>query len=254
MHFPNLVRSKKLLWVFPKSETQDWQSSIPSSSSRKIARNLDDIVEKSQLKFVWEELTEQKFTTWRAYYEKIMREQQHDVLAPEDWYSKYAVDERKLFLLSCYKSEQNELVGGAIVSETNEKMWTLHYKASERLETLGRGNSSLGLLFELEYMRKAMESNPELVTSGHSRNAFGYYNTIGYLLFKLRMGYRPTIPADAILEEDFPFREGEPTVWYALDQGSKQEYFLTTDPLNSYPDELAHFCNVLEIPTQEMVK
>ena len=201
---PQYLRPTKILWVFPKpNEGQSWTEKIPSKSLKKQAQRVDALFEQNNIVFTQKLLSLEEYVDWLRYYEHIMKSQDHDVIAKPDWFEKKHDVLKTIWLLDFCEKESGRRLGGSIVSESFDGTFTHHFKASERIYVSGLSNASLGSLMELKYLQFAFSHDPNKVTSGLSRNAFGYYNTIGYLLSKLKIGYLPFPYQDYPYDSEF---------------------------------------------------
>jgi len=245
MNTQKLLRPEKILWVFP-TISDTWIEAVPSKSTRKLIRKFPEILQENNLEFIWKEATEDDYLDWLEFYREKMTEQSHEVLAPAEWYQQKMGEKKKVFLLDCRDVRTHERQGGSMIVQTPENKWTSAYKATERLELGSEHNASLGILFDIEYMKHAQSQHPSAITAGSSRNAFGYTNTIGYLLSKMRKGFLPTIHKDNFVTT-FPQHEGKPAIWYVRDATSKEEFFLLSGEQSSFDQEFFHFCEVQKV-------
>jgi len=245
MNTQNLLRPEKIQWVFP-TISDNWIEAVPSKSTRKLIRKFPEILQENNLKFIWKEAIEEDYLNWLEFYRNKMTEQHHDVLAQADWYQRKMGEKKKVFLLDCRDVRTHERKGGSMIVQTAENKWISAYKATERLELGSEHNASLGILFDIEYMTYAQSQHPNMITAGSSRNAFGYVNTIGYLLSKLRKGFLPSIHKDNF-STTFPRHEEKPTIWYVRDSITEEEFFLLSGTLSSFDQEFFHFCEVQKL-------
>jgi hypothetical protein len=197
----SLSRPTKIEWIFA-NPTSEWQTEIKSKSIRKLATDLDQILSSSTITIELLPLTAELYTDWLQYYSEKMIEQGHDVIAKFEWYTSRSQEERTLFLNRFYQA--GKIVGATITSITKDNVHTQHFKASERLDISNHKNSSLGTIIDLVFIKTAVENKAKIISSSTSRNSFGYFNTIGYLGFKLKLGYQPSLPANAEYEPTMP--------------------------------------------------
>lgn len=243
----DFIRPTKLLWVFPKPENQaNWIQNIPSKSVRHLYAQLDTILHDSNLKIAVSSLTEEAYRDWHVYYEKAMVEQKHDVIAKPEWYrdKKHALS--KIWILTVL-DQDGKRVGASIFSVDDLGVFTHHFKASDRVELRGPDNTSLGILLELLYLRFAFEHNPSTVTSGLSRNGFGYFNSVGYLASKLRIGYIPTAASNRPWDREFLYHDSQSlTIWFA--QRDKDLVALVFPSKQKLPGEIQTYFQRQSIP------
>lgn len=245
MNTQHLLRPEKILWVFP-TISDNWIEAVPSKSARKLIRKYPDVLKQNNLEFVWKRATEADYLDWLEFYRQKMLEQDHEVLAQPGWYKQKLQENKEVYYLECRDLNTLERKGGSIIVKTEEGKWTSAYKATERLDLGSEHNVSLGLLFDIEYMTYAQSQHPAEVTAGSSRNAFGYTNTIGYLLSKLRKGFLPTIHKDNLVTT-FPRHEGKPAIWYVRHALTQEEFFLLSGEESAFNEEFFHFCEVQKL-------
>lgn len=237
-----LLRPQKIQWIFPVIG-ENWIEAIPSKSTRKLVRDLPKILEENALEMSWLQPSESEYLQWLNFYVRLSTEQNHDILAYPEWYEQKRREEKEVWYLACRRQDNEQLVGGCMVVKTLDNTWTSAYKVSERIDVGSEHNASLGILLDIEYMRFVQAQRPQKITAGASRNAFGYINTIGYLLAKLRKGYLPHIHQDNFVT-DFPEKEDTPTIWFTKDSQTHEEFFLLSHPRERYNSEFFHFCEV----------
>lgn len=241
------IRPSKILWVFPPTTQSDrWADIIPSKSVRQLARQVNQLLDQANIVSSAVKLTEEEYLAWHKYYAETMLSQDHEVLASEAWFKKNAGLLADIWLLDFRRDGVR--VGASIISRSHEGVFTHHFKASDRLKIDGPDNVSLGLLIELWYAEFCFGQNPSKVTSGLSRNAFGYYNTLGYLAAKLRMGYIPEGAMNRPWDNEF-MRKGdqEPTAWFVQRHGEPLTLAMFPS-LDQLPGEIATYLNRQNIP------
>jgi len=210
--FAPYLRPTKIEWLLPEATADNWIEKIASDSTRKIARNLDDIIQKANLMFSITEMTQSIFDDWLQYYAKKMTEQGHDVIAKKEWLSEKNKAGLKVYLIDVMQNGQR--VGSSVFSVTAAQKFTEHFKASDRITVSSLKNASLGTVIDLFYIRNALHMGAHIVSSGSSRNGFGFYNNLGYLAFKIKLGYKPVIAEIGEFSESFEYNEGEPCIWF----------------------------------------
>lgn len=217
-----LLRPTRVKWVFPQAalhipEDLGWIESIPSKSVRTIARQLDAVLERSDLQYTISPLTAESYADWRAYYAQQMEVQRHEVLAKPEWFAVRSQEVPEILLVDLRQRRDDRRVGAAIIMRNHNNEWNKPYRASERLLLPRLKNLSVGVLLDLLSMRHIFAQQPTLVKSGASRNAFGHTNTLGYLTYKLKMGYEPWIYPEFSVEDSFPQLSPEtPTAWFVV--------------------------------------
>jgi hypothetical protein len=211
----DFIHPTKILWVFPAPEPESpWETNIPSKTVRNVYKNLDTILADSRIQIDIQELTTERYIAWHTYYARIMKSQDHEVLAGIDWFERRTLELDKIWIIEA-TGTNNDILGGSIISVDTNGVFTHHFKATERISIAGPANTSLGILLEFLYLRFAFQNDPQKVTSGLSRNGFGFFNTLGYLASKLRMGYVPHEANDRPWDNEFLVKESaEPTIWF----------------------------------------
>ncbi len=212
-------RPTKIHWSFPSvAEGQDWREHIASKSVRKIARKLPVLLEHHRVTYEILPLTEELYQDWFAYNADVKQRLNQTVLSTPEWFAKSA-DLFVAIKLIEFRL-QGERVGAAIVSVSKEGVVTQHFKAQERIDFPGDSNTSLGTLTELVILEHAPSLSATKVSSGRSRNGFGFYNSVGYLVSKLKMGYCPEIMDSDPTDTNFQVTaEGTSTVWFVKEAG-----------------------------------
>lgn len=219
---------------------------ILSKSLRKQAGQLGELLEATAITWQALPLTQERFLEWQQFYEQRMLAQDHRVIAQPEWFSTVGTKKQQLWLLEFKQGA--DAVGGAVVSRDDVDTITQHFKASDRIDISNHSNTSLGSLMELCFLQFAHDQQPRLVSSGRSRNAFGFHNTLGYLTSKLRMGYRPE-PAPGF-EHDHTFErhsDTTPTAWLVLNEQKTIVLLLSPSP-DYFDGELLTYAQRAEIP------
>ncbi len=205
------TRPTKIEWLFSGPEN-NWIENITSKSTQKIARSLGEIIEKSQLQTSISLVTTDTFLSWLGYYTEKMTEQGHDIIATPEWLQTKQNAGFEVYNILFHQA--GKLVGSSIFSKTPAGKYTEHFKASDRIIISNLKNASLGTLIDLFFIKTAVEANATSISSGVSRNGFGYYNNLGYLAFKIKLGYTPFISESATFDEHFEYTPEQPCIWF----------------------------------------
>lgn len=220
-------RPTRVKWLFPKealavTKPLEWISYIPSKSIRALALQLDAVLEQAGLVYTIEPLTAESYSDWRKFYAEQMSVQHHEVLAKPDWFEHRKVEYPEILLVEIRRQEDGHRVGAAIILRKVDGEWNKPYRASLRIALPRLKNVSIGALLDLLSLRYIFAHKPTLVKSGASRNAFGCINTLGYLAYKLKIGYEPWLFPEFSLEDEYPrLTEETPTAWFVMPEGSQ---------------------------------
>ncbi|HCC84919.1 MAG TPA: hypothetical protein DEP87_04530 [Candidatus Pacebacteria bacterium] len=198
-----LSRPERLSWIYPTS-AKDPLTQLRSQSLRKFLARAETYLTANQITWAIEPLELTQFEAWLPYYRAKMAEKGFDCLANTSWFLKRQSQGDQL--LGLWFRRQQQLVASGIIRVKADKI-VLAFKASDRLDLAGRSNSSIGAVVDHFFQKYALEHQFASISSGRSRNAFGVLNSLGYLDFKLKLGYVPqadlaspvsqTVPTDA---------------------------------------------------------
>jgi hypothetical protein len=207
-----LQRPTEVGWFFPEGVT-DALTQIKSDSSRKFLRRADEILAENNIRWEYKPLTEAEFLAWLPYYEAKMKENGFDIFANPEWYPKILGEGKTVEGFFFYKNE--EMVGSCILSRIGNDRSNMNFKASEKLNVSSKTNSSIGVIIDYFYLREMVKQGVKVITSGQSRNAFGVINSVGYLEYKLRVGYQPQLPPDLSLTDEVPLNQEGYVLFFA---------------------------------------
>lgn len=208
----NIKRPERLNYDFPLFAPDRVIDQIKSKSLRSFLADTDDMLKKNNITWKYEDLTKKKYNEWLPFYKEKMEEHNYDVRAKAGWYQEKI---KQGFILKCiffYKNEK--MVGSGIFSLKNNKA-NFAYKASDRITIGSKTSSSLGSIIEFLFLKLAAQNHCDIANS-RSRNAFGFFNTLGYLDYKLRFGYTITPVLDALLLNDVPINEKGVSLFFGL--------------------------------------
>ena len=194
-----LQRPEKLVWSYPQGVTEPLDQ-LKSSSLRKFLAKAEVSLSDAHITWTIEPVTEASFTEWLTYYQSKMEENEFSTIADLGWYQKRLSEGYQIFGLWFKKAGQ--LVASGILRIKDTEEIVLAFKASDRLELGGKANSSIGAVVDFCFLQYAVEQGFERISAGRSRNAFGVINSLGYLDFKLRLGYQQNPdPASPLLNQ-----------------------------------------------------
>jgi hypothetical protein len=242
-----LYRPVKVQWVYPTLlPNENWYEKILSKSIRKQATTCLEKLILNGITFKKTPLTEERYLNWLKFYTKHMLELGHDIIATPEWYQDKQSVYSDFWLIEYFK--ENELVGGSILGQTPEKTIAHCFKASDRIELSGDQNISLGSLMELIYLKTSVEDGAKQITSGSSRNGFGYFNSLGYLVSKLRMGFFPKNLEKFGLDQNFEILSpSTPTAWLVMNESHDFSILLYPNQIH-FSDELLAYINRSQLP------
>ncbi len=209
----NIQRPEKVTYEFPLSNSVDLINRIKSKGLKSFLATTDEVLVKNSIELKYEDLTEQKFADWLPYYKEKMEENHHDVLAKLEWYE----DKKDFRLKGIFLYQNKKLVGSGIVRLAKD-IADFEFKASDKINVSSKPSSSIGSIIEFLFLRLATKEGYKIASS-RSRNAFGFFNTLEYLDYKLRFGYKP-IPSPGVpVVDDVPVNETGRVLFYGLQDG-----------------------------------
>lgn len=198
-----LARTEKIIWRFPAQS--DVLAQIKSKSLRSFLSHTDEILEQNHITTETKELDEVAYLEWLPYYREKMTENEYDVLANEEWFSQRQSENKNVEGIFFYQN--GKVIGSGIMTLEGTHKAALSFKATDRIELSGKSNASLGAVVDFMFLKTATNRGFEIISGGRSRNAFGVINTLGYLDYKLKLGYRPSLDASLALVEEVPLNE-----------------------------------------------
>ncbi len=243
----HITRSEKVQWRFPY-QGGDPLEHIKSKGLQSFLRNLDPILNDHHITWEYKPVTLAEFETWLDYYHSKMEELAYDHLASTEWYQDRAAKGKAIEGLFAYRN--GELVGSAIFTREGTEKATFAFKASDRIDLTGKSNSSLGAALDYLFLREMISQQVKIISAGQSRNAFGVINSLGYLDYKLRFGYRPQMSETAEMVSEVPLNEDGLVVFYGLKQ-NQFTLFAFKPQGSAIQFEVARFAT-LEIPFVEV--
>lgn len=239
----NCIRPEKIQWVFELT-TPEIIDSVRSKNLRAFLRNTPRLLDEHNITFDLEPLTAQGFMNWLPYYKAKMAERGYEIMANENWFKDRKDKGWQLFGLWFRRGDQ--LIGSAIVS-LHAGVGTIHFKASERIELSGRSNSSFGAVIDYVFAEQIRKKSANIISGGRSPNAFGVFDSLGLLNFKLSFGYvlsnDPLVFEPSGISSEVPVNsEGIVAFWGQSTDGDRPWALYALTP-NEWNDELeiAHF-------------
>lgn len=209
----NIQRPERVTYDFPLPNPSNLINHIKSKSLRSFLSNSDEVLAKNNIEWKYENLTKQKFLEWLPYYKEKMGEHNYVVRAKEEWYQEEIKKGHLLKGLFFYQKKR--LVGsGIFVLHGNTANFA--YKASDRISVSSMKSSSFGSIIEFMFLKLVAESGIYTTASNKSRNAFGVINTLGYLDYKLRFGYKIRPSPGMPFLNDVPINESGIVLFFGL--------------------------------------
>ena len=208
----NVKRPEKILYDFPISDVTDLVNRIKSKSLKSFVRKTDEILEKNSIVWKYEDLTEQQFIDWLPYYQEKIEEHKYLIRATQERYQEEVKNGFRIKALFLYQKEK--MIGSSIVA-LKDNVASLLFKASDRITISSMSDSSLGSAIEFLLLKLISEEDIFTLATTKSRNAFGVFNTVGYLDFRLRFGYIPRPNLDVLLD-DVPVNNEGIVLFYGL--------------------------------------
>jgi len=142
----------------------------------------------------------------------------YDAIATAEWY-----DDRRALgreLLGMFLEQQTgkgmKLVASGIFTQQDRELGTFAFKASERIKISKDNKGTLGAVLDYLFLREMLNNNVKNISAGRSRNAFGFYNTLGYLSYNLRFGFVPSAAEDTSFEITVPLNEDGTSLFYGV--------------------------------------
>lgn len=187
-------RPEKLTWVLEGATLADWHH-IPSKSLRKFLARSEALCQEQGITWKIVPLTAELYADWLIFYKKRMLEKGFQLFADEDTFAQKQAEGKELTGIFFWKDEV--MIAGGVMISTADRI-SFAYKASEDINLSDEPNANLGAVIDAQYQRYALTLNKR-ITAGSSRNQFGLQNSLGYLNFKLRFGYKPQSAPDTTM-------------------------------------------------------
>lgn len=251
-----LWRPEKVLWIYKDHNPDLVIDRIKSKSARKFVRAIDETMDQYSFELDMGVCTRKDFLNWLELYHRRSDEKQFELFATEAWFDEKSREQRKIEKLFIYQN--GILIGGKIITISEDLVVRSAFKASIPFQFAASGNSSLGLMLDYLYLAHYSKQKVSKITGGRSRNLFGVINSIGYLCFKLRMGYSCEIqPNVSIFENEFRVPENRPFctfLTHAEQEDLDPDLYFYGESLAQVGElhELQTLHSYLPFPTQEI--
>jgi hypothetical protein len=208
----NITRPEKIIWRF-QLQNQDVLQSIVSKSLRSFLSHTDTVLAEQQIKYEYRPVDRNEFQVWLEFYEKQMVANDYDTLANLDWFDKKIAANKQVEGLFFYRDGQ--LIGSAIISRDGQTKATMAFKASQRVDISNHKNASFGALIDYLFLVEMVKQKVGIISGGRSRNAFGVINKVGYIEYKLRLGYQPIFDPTVVQHSDIPLSEDGSAIFFS---------------------------------------
>ncbi len=213
IHFTPLWRPQKISWIYSVTSNKSVLENIQSKNARKFLRGIDDFLKDNHFEISAGICSRAEYEEFLQLYNERVDARGFESIANLGWYK--AKEREGKTVEKLFIKQNGVLVGGKIITVIDGQIRS-SFKASLQLPIFQKiHNSSLGLILDYLMLEHYIKRNPRLLTAGSSRNLFGVINTVGYLIFKLRMGYQPMV-----INPDTTFEQSTPTpnqpVWFTF--------------------------------------
>jgi hypothetical protein len=191
LHIAPLWRPQKVSWIFPYDADRPIIDQIKSKSTRKFLRSVDQKIADEGIRIEYESCSREDFNEWLTLYVARSIEKNFRIVASIEWFEQKKIEGRRVERIFAYRGDT--LIGGKIITVDQDGVVRSAFKTSVPLESWSAHNASLGIALDYLYLREYAVRRPTLMTAGSSQNLFGVLNSVGYLVFKLRIGYLPEV-------------------------------------------------------------
>ena len=190
-NFSPLWRPQKISWIYPIASNKSVIENIQSKNARKFLGNVSEFLKLNNFEISSGECTLKEYKEFLVLYNERTAARGFDPIAKAEWFSTKKKEGKKIEKI--FIRHNNQLIGGKIITIIGGEIRS-SYKANQQLPIFQKlHNASLGLILDYLMLEHYIKRKPTLLTAGTSRNLFGVFNTVGYLIFKLRMGYQPLV-------------------------------------------------------------
>ena len=211
--FTPLFRPEKILWSYPDPDPATIIDRVQSKSGRKFLRSLEDIKTQHELSVEIGPCSEEDFLKWQELYLEMVDRKNFDKLANLEWYRSKFLEKKRVYKLFVSKHEQ--LLGGKIITVSEDQIVRSAFKTSAPYSFGKGGHASLGLILDYYFLDHFIKRGYKTITGGSSRNLFGIVNSVGYLCYKLRLGYKPEVEINRVnFFNDYNNLEDKPFLSY----------------------------------------
>ncbi|MBP7768591.1 hypothetical protein KA082_02030 [Candidatus Woesebacteria bacterium] len=221
-----LTRPEKVIWRIPQAvrTNKDALLLLKSKTMRSFLRGIDAVLMKNNITWQLHELSREKFAEWLRYYTEKMEELDYSVIASLEWYDKRIELGKTVEGLFFYQA--GKLICSGIFMIEGMQKATFAFKASDRIDLSSEPNSSIGSVIDFFFIQEMLKRDIAIISAGKSRNAFGVFNTVGYLDYKFRFGYLPQPDMKSQFLDTIPMPESGIVLFYGVKDGAPGLYAL----------------------------
>lgn len=215
-----IQRPEKILYDYPISDVPNLFNQIKSTSLRNHLKKIDSILEENNISWEYRNLTKQDYLDWLPYYKEKMDENNYIIRAEKVWYEEESKKGWKIKGVFLYKN--NKIIGSSIIA-LKDNVASFAFKSSDRINF---HKHSIGSLMELLKLREVSKEGNISTVITRSPNAFGVFNTLGYLDLRLRFGYKPRLNLYADFSDTVPVNGKGFVLFYGVHKKELSLYFL----------------------------
>lgn len=223
----NIKRPLKVRWRVDLTNASSISDVLRSKSLRKMYRKLPDILKENNFSFQRTVLNREKFIDWLSFYEKKVEEHSYRKIASLEWFDERIRDSSiKLEIIEIFREKKRVSAGIVMTRLEPNEFPVLAFSASERFHFSSISNASLGAVLNLIFFDEMSKQGYKTISGGRSRNAFGFFNTLGYLEYKLRLGYTPFADDKSDFVTDVPLNEHKEACFFAVNEQDEFQLYL----------------------------
>lgn len=248
----HIKRPVKISWNFPSLENHEPSDFMQSKSLKSLYINADDILQKNGLHVEKIPATQEEFLTWLAFYREKTLEYGYDAMANEQTLDEKHQEHKEVEILKILKGD--ELVSSAIIVKAPTDKGTrasMAFSASQRFPLSSKSNSSIGYLLNIFFFKFMKEENLPIITGGAARNDFTVLHNLGYLEYKLRIGYIPVKREATDISDEAYIDENGESIFFGEKNGVFSLFYLL--PNGQEPKQNLHTLHLPETIVLEMI-
>lgn len=193
LQFAPLWRPVKVNWRYPHTDRSQILETIKSKRARKFLRAHQELLEKYAITIHTDSCSIQDYQLFLTLYVEQITKKGYTPLANQQWYPDRQAEGKDICYFFLY---QHDTLIAAKIYTIQAGIYRSAFKASDNtfFQLHHEHQASLGLLIDFLWLDHVMQQSPRLITGGSSKNLFGYANTIGYLVYKMRLGFHAQLP------------------------------------------------------------
>lgn len=218
INFTPFWKPNKINWNYPINPNTKVIDNIKSKGAKAFLSNIDQHLTNNNLIIKTRPCSDSDFSEFIKQYTQLFTIKKFDILANKSWYKAKLKDGKEIHIFQI-------LQRGKIVAS---KIFTIKdhtYRSAFKISqpdfqfVVRHKNASLGLILDYLWLEHVSLLKPKAITGGTSRNLFGVTNRLGYLIYKLRVGFQATIPSSSTLQANFEQSvqlDNAPDFWLAF--------------------------------------